>query len=172
MYMESNVLVAIDYVIDSMVEEKMDKEIIENMTFVLFSDMEFNIKKNTNDFDRNNIDNDTIYDDVHSTKTLHDKIMDTFSNISQNNNYCTPKLYHPHIVYWNMKRSNEFPCLSYHNNISMFTGCSFSLLNRLPMRVGVHTIQQNHHVYDPVNPWTKLKRILNQHRYHTLVLDI
>jgi len=165
---ESNVLDAIDYVVDSMVEENMDREIIENMTFVLFSNMKFGTQYLVSDFDNNN-----THHDVDLTKTLHDKIMGIFSNISQNNSgRYTPKLYHPHIVYWNMQRNNEFPCLSYENNISMFGGNSFSLLNQLPVKIGLHSTQQSFGGYDPVNPWTKLKRVLNQHRYHMLVLDI
>lgn len=66
----------------------------------------------------------------------------------------------PHLIFWNLRSTNGFPCLSRENNTTMLSGYSSSLLNRLS--------KQGLNILGEKNPWFSLEEILNNKRYSIL----
>ena len=66
----------------------------------------------------------------------------------------------PHILFWNLRCTDGFPCLSIQTNVSMMSGFHSSLLN-LFCDNGLNALQS-------CTPWSNLEKILSNKRYNIL----
>jgi len=98
----ANIDSVFNLILHAIIESKMELELVNNMTFILFSDMQFV---------NNNLDNKS---------SIYDKIKEKYLKK-------LPKIHH--IVFWNLSSTNGFPNLSFQKNISMLSGFHSSLLN-------------------------------------------
>lgn len=135
----ANFYSAFDMLLEVVVETKMPREQVEEMSVIIFSSMQVN----------NNKDRDfaSLYDAV---KTKYEE-----AGIK-----AIQKPYKmPHIIFWNLESSDGFPALSIHPGVSMISGYNPKLLNLFCDKVSM---------FNPSGtstPYTKLKELLNSKRY-------
>jgi len=138
---------ASNIILDAIIESKLEPKYVENLTLVVFSDMQFD-KIDTN------------------FNSMYDYIENQYINTGLKL-YGTP-LKPPHILFWNLKNSNGFPCLSYNKNISMMSGFNPSLLN-LFCEKGLNGLKEYNNteniLYNSSKSWNLLTNMLNNKRY-------
>lgn len=105
----TNFYAALDLLLNAIVENKMDAVDVEDMTFVILSDMQMDEE-----------------DDYNKT-TLYDKIKQKYE-IAGLNLHGIPYR-PPHLLFWNLRSTTGFPSLSTTQNVSFLSGFSPSLLN-------------------------------------------
>jgi hypothetical protein len=118
-----------------MIENNYDKEFLRNTTLVLFSDMQ-------------------IEDDTNNPTTgIYDVIEEKFSR---------EKGYKPpHIIFWNVKKTNGFPTTPKQYNVSMLSGYN-------PIVLKTYFKKTTNEPNDTCNSWFLLKKLLGQKRYDFL----
>lgn len=125
--------------LDAIVTNKMSSEDVQDMVIVFLSDMQID-KAEPNKHNR-----ETLY------KIIQDKYTDAGLRVHG-------KPYKPpHILFWNLRNTNGFPCLSTETNVSMISGFSPALLN-LFCDKGICTLQS-------CTPWSIMVQSLNNERY-------
>lgn len=133
----TNFYAAFDLILNSIIQSKISHDEVENMILVILSDMQIN-------------ESDTNYKTV-----LYDTMKEKYENTGI-------KLYGkpfklPHIIFWNLRQTNGFPCLSSQPNCSMISGFSPTLLNEF-CNLGLDALKN-------YTPWSNLKNMLNNERY-------
>ena len=109
--MTTNFFSALKMILSVIVEKKMKAEDVCDMTLAIFSDMQINQAGTSN--------NDlTMYGSI--KKLYHDTGIAVCGEP-----YCPP-----HILFWNLRSTDGFPCVSTQKNISMMSGFSPVLLNQ------------------------------------------
>jgi len=140
--LNTNFISALKMILDAIIESKLEPQYVENMTLAVFSDMQID-KADTN--------------------------FNSMYNYIENQYYNSGiKLYGkpfkmPHILFWNLRNTDGFPCLSSNKNISMISGFNPSLLN-LFCEKGLDGLKENKQLKEN-NSWTYLNNILNNKRY-------
>lgn len=140
--MTTDFYLALDLIRQGIEDNKLSREVAENLVLVVFSDMQMNnASKSIND--------------LSVRATLFENINQMFAKMGE-------RLYGqpckaPHIVFWNLRKTTGFPSLSTDQNVSMMSGFSPALLNVFCEK-GVDGIQQ-------YNPWNTLLDSLNNKRY-------
>jgi len=120
---------------------KMSPDEVENMVLAIFSDMQYD----------NNFQNaDKL--------TMIDYLKKEYETAGLEIHNIPYKL--PHILFWNLRSTNGFPYLNKHENISMMSGNSSSLLNKFATK-GMNAVKD-------VTPWKMLHDQLNEDRYNIL----
>ena len=135
----SNFYNAFDMLLDVVVETKMPREEVEEMSVIIFSNMQVN----------NNKDREfaSLYDAV---KTKYEE-----AGIK-----VIQKPYKmPHIIFWNLESSDGFPALSIHPGVSMISGYNPKMLNLFCDKVSIGS------PCGTSTPYIKLKELLNSNRY-------
>lgn len=176
----ANIYKAFQMMLDAVVEQKWTPEDVAGLTLAIFSDMQVDVAQMpdpTEDASR--------HDTTHTHNTTHDTTHDTlFKGIEWLYSQTGMRLHGkpfptPHLLFWNLRSTNGFPCLSNEKNVTMVSGFSPALLN-LFCEKGLSGI--NHYNYSllynkprapprvqlPKNPWTELKEMLNKERYKCL----
>jgi hypothetical protein len=140
--MTTDFYLALDLIRQGIEDNKLSREVAENLVLVVFSDMQMNnASKSIND--------------LSERATLFENIKQLFAKMGE-------RLYGqpckaPHIVFWNLRKTTGFPSLSTDNNVSMMSGFSPALLNVFCEK-GVEGLQQ-------YTPWNTLLESLNNKRY-------
>ncbi len=140
--MTTNFYLAIDLIRESIEDNKLPREVAENLVLIVFSDMQMN-------------NSSTSIRDLSARATLFENIKVMFAKMGE-------RLYGepckaPHIVFWNLRKTTGFPSLSTDQNVSMMSGFSPALLNVFCEK-GVEGLQQ-------YTPWNTLQDSLNNKRY-------
>lgn len=144
LYLNTNLYDALDKIVDTIIEKKLDSELIQKMTLVIFSDMQI----------------DRIGD---STGTLYNAIEDKFSSAGKS---ISGKAYKPpHVVFWNVKNTSGFPITPMQYNTCMLSGYNANVLNKYFKKTSAES-------NDTCNPWFLLKKQMNQLRYEFLEKDV
>jgi len=135
--MNTNLHAALDMILDSIIQNKMAPEDVQDMVLVILSDMQMD--------QGDKCDKDTLY------KTMEKKYADAGMRV-----HGAPYK-PPHILFWNLRSTNGFPCLSNQRNSSMMSGFSPALLN-LFCDEGMEALQS-------CTPWSLLNKSLENERY-------
>lgn len=134
---------AFDRILDAIIEKKLTPDQVEGMILAIFSDMQ--IDNATGNVPLNM---ESFYD------TMERKYAETGIRL-----WGTP-FKPPHILFWNLRSTNGFPCISSQKNVSMMSGFSPSLLN-LFCEKGLDALQG-------CTPWSILVEQMNKPRYQCL----
>ena len=140
--MTTDFYLAVDLIRQGIEDNKLSREVAENLVLVVFSDMQMNnASKSIND--------------LSERATLFENIKQLFAKMGE-------RLYGqpckaPHIVFWNLRKTTGFPSLSTDQNVSMMSGFSPALLNVFCEK-GVDGLQW-------YNPWNTLLDSLHNKRY-------
>ena len=134
---------AFDRILDAIVEKKLTPDQVEGMILAVFSDMQIDdpqVKAPSN--------METFYE------LMERKYAETGERL-----WGTP-FKPPHILFWNLRVTHGFPCLSSQKNVSMMSGFSPALLN-LFCEKGLDALQG-------CTPWSILVEQMNKPRYQCL----
>ena len=140
--MTTNFYLALDLIRQGIEDNKLPREVAENLVLVVFSDMQMSNAS-------------ASMGDLSARATLFENIKQMFAKMGE-------RLYGepckaPHIVFWNLRKTTGFPSLSTDQNVSMLSGFSPALLNVFCEK-GVAGLQQ-------YTPWTTLVNSLSNNRY-------
>lgn len=140
--MTTDFYLALDLIREGIEDNKLSREVAENLVLVVFSDMQMNSPS-------------TSISDLSARATLFDNINQMFAKMGE-------RLYGepckaPHIVFWNLRKTTGFPSLSTDHNVSMMSGFSPALLNVFCEK-GLNGIQY-------YTPWNTLLNSLHNKRY-------
>ena len=135
--MNTNFVKAMRLVLDGCVEKRLRPDEVNELVFVVFSDMQID-----------NADKDC--------GTMHDVIEKMFYDAGLESEWATP-FKPPHIIYWNLRSTEGFPALSFMKNISMLSGFNPLLLNSFCEK-GVDALKD-------CTPWKSFVRLLDNERY-------
>jgi Mg-chelatase subunit ChlD len=140
--LNTNLYAALDLVLNAIIESNMDAVDVEDMVLVILSDMQID--------QCDNCDKMTLYD------TMRAKYAD--AGMQLHGKPFKP----PHILFWNLRNTNGFPCSSTQPNVTMMAGFSPMVLD-LFFEGGVTSLQS-------CTPWTTLQKSLENKRYERLGL--
>ena len=131
---------ALKMILDAIVTNKMKAEDVENLTLVVLSDMQIDESNESSSETR-----DTMF------KNIEKLYSETGIRI------CGQAYKPPHIVFWNLRRTNGFPSSAFQDNVTMTSGFSPVLLNQFSEK-GVEILKT-------MTPWTMIKDSVNIERY-------
>lgn len=142
---------ALNLILDTIVENKMAQEDVENLTLVLLSDMQID------DAEPRDAYNITT-SGVRRREALYESIKEKYeaAGLRVHGKPYKP----PHMLFWNLRNTNGFPCLSNEKNVSMMSGFSPALLN-LFCDKGIEALQS-------CTPWSILEQSLDNNRYRIM----
>jgi len=98
-----------------------------------------------------------------SLDTLYENISSKFHKAGLKSKFAMPYIV-PHILFWNLRKTNGFPVLSTQKNVTMMSGYSSALLNVLSDK-GMEGLKE-------FTPAKMLMDILNNDRYSILDSDL
>ena len=101
---------ALDLILHAIVSNRVPPKEVENMVLAIFSDMQFDY----------NIDA--------GWNSQYENLREQFAQAGLNSVYKKPYNV-PHILFWNLRKTNGFPSLSSEKNVTMLSGYSSSLIN-------------------------------------------
>lgn len=138
--LNTNFYAAMELILNAIIQSKLSPDEVHDLVLVILSDMQVDEA------------------DEHADITMYDNIKKRFKDAGM-------RLYGkpfnaPHILMWNLRSTNGFPCLSYQTNVSMMSGFSPSLLNVFCEK-GLDALQS-------CTPWSLLVDSLDNRRYTTL----
>ena len=145
--MTTNFYYAIDLIRQVIEDNKMPRDVVEKLTLVIFSDMQM-------------CDASSDLQNIEKKNTLFENIRQMFAKMGERlygSSEAEIPLKPPHIVFWNLRKTTGFPCLSTDENVSMMSGFSPALLNVFCQK-GVNGLK----LY---TPWNTLIETLNYDRY-------
>jgi hypothetical protein len=137
--MNTNFAAALKMILDSIVNNKLTPEDVEDMVLAIFSDMQMDQA------------------DPKST-SLMASIENMYAEAGQR--LWGKPFKAPHILFWNLRSTSGFPSLSTQKNASMMSGFSPALLN-LFCEEGVSALQS-------CSPWSLFMKGLDNERYKPL----
>jgi hypothetical protein len=108
--MNTNFYAAMRMILDAALESNMKPEDVSSMTLAIFSDMQIDQASREN------------------TNTMMQNITDMYHQAGLQSAWKTP-FEPPHILFWNLRKTDGFPVLSTKNNVTMLSGYSAQLLN-------------------------------------------
>jgi hypothetical protein len=138
----SNFYLALDIILDTIVEVKMTPEYVQDLMLVIFSDMQFDLQKEKKE-------NNYLY-----------------SNIKKKYEETGIKMYGkafkpPHILFWNLDYNDGFPSLSNQANCSMLSGYNTNFLN-------IFSNSEEKSSLTSSTPWSIFLKSLQNKRYRIL----
>ena len=138
--LNTNFYAAMDLILNAIIQSKLSPDEVQDLVLVILSDMQIDEA------------------DKHADKTMYDNIKNRYSDAGL-------RLYGkpfnpPHILMWNLRSTNGFPCLSSQPNVSMMSGFSPVLLNVFCEK-GFNALQS-------CTPWSIMIECLDNHRYTIL----
>lgn len=137
----TNFYAALNMILDAIVETKMTPEDVQDMVLVVLSDMQMDVGDN-------NYNKKALYE------VVQQKYADTGKRL-----YGVP-FKPPHILFWNLRSTNGFPCLSKQANVTMTSGFSPMMLQMF-CEEGMTSLQS-------CTPWSTLNTNLKHPRYQTM----
>jgi len=143
--MNTNFYSAMKLILDSIVEAQIPPENVDDLTLAVFSDMQIDCASNEN------------------MNTLYENIKEMYANAGLQSVYRMPYT-PPHILFWNLRSTSGFPCLSTTKNTTMLSGYSPVLLNAFCNK-GMDALRE-------YSPYRMMKDILSNERYKCQAQDI
>ena len=134
---------AFDRILDAIIEKKLTPDQVEGMILAIFSDMQID---------------DPNVQAPKNMETFYES-METKYAAAGVRLWGTP-FKPPHILFWNLRSTSGFPCLSSQKNVSMMSGFSPSLLS-LFCEKGLDALKG-------CTPWSVLVEQMNKPRYQCL----
>ena len=128
---------ALNFILESIVENKLSPEMVENLTLAIFSDHQ--IQK----------------DNYRQITTMYSEIESLYKNTGKT--ICGRSYRPPHILFWNLRSTNGFPSLSNQPRVSMVSGYNPSLLRLF--------CQGNCKQWIDYTPWDTYINIFSNKRY-------
>lgn len=138
--MNTNFYSALDLILNAIIENKMHPKDVKNMTLVILSDMQMDVG------------------DKCDKKTLYENIKAKYEDAGLR--ICGIPYDPPHILFWNLRSTDGFPCLANSINTSMMSGFSPVLLNQF--------CQHGKEALNNYTPWNSLVACLNNDRFKYL----
>jgi uncharacterized protein with von Willebrand factor type A (vWA) domain len=135
--MNTNLHAAFDITLDSIVENKLSPEAVQDMIIVILSDMQID--------EGDKCDKSALFETIGKKYAA--------AGIKVHNKPYKP----PHLLFWNLRSTCGFPALSSSPNCSMMSGFSPALLN-LFCEMGIDALQS-------CSPWSILQQTLENERY-------
>jgi uncharacterized protein with von Willebrand factor type A (vWA) domain len=139
--MNTNFAAALNLILDAIIQHKLQPEDVEDMVLTILSDMQIDQA-------------DCKYGNM--MEMIEKKYADAGMRI------WNKPFKAPHILFWNLRSTSGFPCLSTQKNASMMSGFNPSLLN-LFCEEGINALQS-------CTPWSLLIKSLASERYSILDL--
>ena len=134
----TNFKMALDMILHAIVSNRVPPNEVENMVLAIFSDMQFDY----------NIDA--------GWNSQYENLREQFAQAGLNSVYKKPYNV-PHILFWNLRKTNGFPSLSSEKNVTMLSGYSPTLINTFCEK-GFDELKN-------VNGFDQLMEILKNERY-------
>jgi len=134
---------AFDRILDAIIEKKLTPDQVDGMILAIFSDMQI---------DDPNVSAPKNMESFY--ESMETKYTDAGTRL-----WGKP-FKPPHILFWNLRSTNGFPCISSQKNVSMMSGFSPALLN-LFCEKGLDALQG-------CTPWSVLVEQMNKPRYKCL----
>ena len=134
---------AIDKIIECLVDNDVEPSSVKNLVLAVFSDMQFDSRDH----------NINIFD------SAYEIIKEKFTNAGLKTKWKTP-YEPPHILFWNLRQTKGFPATTYTKNISFLGGYNSTLLNIFVTK-GINELQKT-------TPFTMLEDLLSNKRYDAL----
>jgi hypothetical protein len=139
-FLNTNFYAALDLILSSIIENKLEPEKVQDLVLVILSDMQMDCA------------------DKNFDKTLYESIKIKYEEAGIK---IWGKPYRPpHILFWNLRSTNGFPCISEQVNTSMMSGYNPSVLNGFCEK-GMNGLLSS-------TPWYVLEKNLNNQRYKIL----
>ena len=145
--MNTNFHKTMNLILDTIVEHKLPAEEVENLILAVFSDMQF-------DAAENNLSSENKFGSKTVREILDKKYHDTGIKV------CGKPYKVPKIVFWNLRVTQGFPVLSYHEGYAMMAGYSPTALNEFSEE-GLDALKS-------FTPWNVLLKTLDKERYNKL----
>jgi hypothetical protein len=145
--MNTDFHLALDKIINALVENDIDPESVKKMILAVFSDMQFDTSYH----------NGNIFDDAYL------QIKQRFAEAGMKTSHCRP-YESPHILFWNLRKTTGFPATTITKNVTFLSGYSSTLLNIFATK-GLSALRE-------VTPYTMLNDLLNNNRYIPLVENV
>lgn len=136
----TNFYKALNVILNAIVDQKLDAKEVNEMILVAFSDMQMDVA-------------DEDYD-----SKLYGNIEEMYAEAGIK--VCGTPYKPPHILFWNLRSTSGFPCMSNQKNVSMMSGFSPALLNHFCEK-GLDGLQTS-------SPWVTLMESMNNPRYKYL----
>ena len=138
---------AIDLIIEALVENNVHPNEVKKIILAVLSDMQFD----------SNCHNCEIFD------SAYDIIKRKFERAGLRTTHKMPYS-PPHILFWNLRKTNGFPATTFSENITFLSGYSSALLN-IFVKEGLDTLRET-------TPSSLLEHILNEPRYDPMERNI
>ena len=136
--MNTNFYGAMKMILDVIVENGMPPNDVENLVLAVFSDMQIDAASQEN------------------MNTMYESIVQMYAAAGLRSTYRVP--YNPpHILMWNLRKTNGFPCLSSQKNVTMMSGYSPVLMNVFYEK-GMEGLSE-------YTPYKMISELLNHGRY-------
>lgn len=135
--MNTNLYAAFDTILDSVIQNKLKPEEVQDMVLAILSDMQIDAG--------DDCDKKVLYDTV--------KAKYAAAGVRLYGEPFKP----PHILFWNLRSTSGFPCMSNQPNVSMMAGFSPALLNQF--------CEQGLDAFQSCTPWSVLEQGLENDRY-------
>jgi hypothetical protein len=139
----ANFYASLNLILDAISESKLSYSEVNDLTLVILSDMQ--IDQADSEYGR------------YKNDSMINNIENKFKELGINK-FGFP-LKAPHIILWNLRNTNGFPCFSQNKDISMLSGSNPSLLNMF-CESGLPALKS-------FSPWSNLIKALNNKRYDT-----
>ena len=144
---------ALKMVLDSVVQAELPPKDISKLVVVVLSDMQIN-GLDSSHHSSAGYNYGQTYDD-----TMYDRIKKMYHHAGMQSKYEVP-FEPPHIVFWNLRKTNGFPTSAKTKNVTMISGYSDTLLNAF-MENGIEVLEN-------FTPVSLIFDILNNDRYNML----
>lgn len=144
---------ALKMILDSVVQARLPPKDISSLVLVVLSDMQINGLESSHHSSSGYYYGQT-YDD-----TMYDRIKKMYHHAGMQSEYNVP-FDPPHIVFWNLSKTNGFPSSAKTKNVTMISGYSDTLLNAF-LQKGVEVLQN-------FSPISMIFDILDSDRYNML----
>lgn len=135
----ANFYIALEMILNTIVEVKMTSEYVQDLMLVILSDMQFDLQK----------ENNYLY------ANIKEKYAET--GIKMYGKPFKP----PHILFWNLNYNEGFPCISNQSNCSMLSGYNTNFLN-------VFSKHEENNSVSSSSPWSIFLKSLQNKRYQML----
>ena len=132
---------ALDKILEVLVENQIHPDVVRNLIFAVFSDMQY----------------DCSYHNAGIFDTAEEKIKKRFAEGGMNTKWRQPYEM-PHILFWNLRKTNGFPATSLSKNITFLSGYSSTLMNVFCTK-GIEALRS-------ITPITMLNDLLDSDRYN------
>lgn len=135
--MNTNFVSAIKLIVNACIERDLPPEEVKDLALIVFSDMQIDSADS-------------------NSNSMHETIKEIFINGGMRTSHRKPYS-PPHIIFWNLRSTGGFPCLSTTKNVTMLSGFSATLLNGF--------CEKGISVLEDISPWKYLIDSLEHKRY-------